>query len=96
MKEVHTEEYKRGFHCGYETARHKFENKLPRTKPDKSRLKDLCSIPPKIEWLCIEGDEEHHICSNCMTSFEWYEPFKFCPECGGRSPLADIWKGGKE
>lgn len=90
MKQEHTEEYKRGFHCGYETARQKFENKPKKIKPDMSRLTDLYAIPPKIGWLCIEDDEEHHICSNCQTSFEWYEPFIFCPVCGGRSQLADM------
>ena len=93
-KQEHTEEYKRGFHCGYEVARQKFNRKLSKNKPDKSRLVNLAEIPPKIEWLTIDdigGDYDSFFCSNCHTSYDgWSEPFKFCPECGGRSSLADV------
>ena len=78
-----SDDYKKGYNAGRQT-------KYTSIKPDLSRLINISAIPPQIEWLQIEGDEEHHICSNCKTSFEWYEPFKFCPECGGRSEFADM------
>jgi hypothetical protein len=96
MKE-HSEEYMKGYRCGYEVARQKYEKKLPNNKPDKSRLINLAEIPPKIEWLTIDdigGDYKSFFCSNCHITFDEYEPFKFCPECGGRSSLADM--RGKE
>lgn len=89
MKE-HSEEYMKGYHCGYEVARQNFERKLSKNKPDMRRLVNISSIPPLIEWLHIENDDTSVFCSNCHTSFEWYEPFKFCPECGGRSQFADM------
>ena len=81
-------EYKRGYNAGRQA-------KAKRRSPDMSRLINIAAIPPVIEWLQIEGDPEHHICSNCKTSFEWYEPFKFCPECGGRSEFANM-RGDKK
>ena len=76
---MNNEDYKRGYTAGYRAGNYQ------KKKPDMSRLKNITAIPPLIEWLQIDGDEEHHICSNCKTSFEWYEPFKFCPECGGKA-----------
>ena len=80
------EDYRRGYKAGYQAG----AKKNPKKNVDMSRLTNIIAIPPLIKWLHIEGDEEHHICSNCKTSFEWYEPFKFCPECGGRSEFADM------
>ena len=78
-----SEEWQKGYKCGYQRA------KKEDTK-NKSRLRNLAEIPPMITFLQIEGDDSSFICSNCETSFEWYAPFKFCPECGGKSQFADM------
>ena len=92
-KEKHSDEYKKGYHCGYVTASKKFKGKdivsIPEPTKDFRRLINLAEIPPQITWYSI-GDEECHRCSNCDSVYEWIVPFRFCPECGGRSQFADL------
>ena len=100
-KQEHSEEYKRGYHCGYTYAMQKAEAKYKNPKRNKN-LENLADIPIPMKWLRIEDcdfgeeDVQSYFCSNCYTSFEGYEPFKFCPECGGRATNLGLLKRGDE
>ena len=84
-KQEHTEEYKRGFHCGYETARQKFENKPKKIEPDMSRLTDLCAIPPQGEWV---GGDQITYSGNLMVSGCWH-----CSNCGALAGVENNFCG---
>lgn len=81
-----SEEYKKGYHCGYETAMQKQERKHKKKEPKSSNLVDVSKlrIVERGTWLHIEGDDETYICPFCENTTYCegdYVP-KFCMECG--------------
>lgn len=80
-----SEEYKKGYHCGYETAMQKQERNH-RKKTQDSNLVDISKlrIVERGAWLHIEGDDDTYICPFCENTTYCegdYVP-KFCMECG--------------
>jgi hypothetical protein len=87
-----SEDYKKGYHCGYETAMRKQERKH-RKKTQDSNLVDVSKlrIVERGTWLHIEGDNETYICPFCENTTYCegdYIP-KFCMECGNQLKEAE-------
>ena len=79
-KQKHSEEYERGYRCGYQTAVNKGKDRK------KSSLVDISLIPKHGNWYHIEGDDNTFVCPFCETHTETegdYYP-KFCMECGAK------------
>lgn len=79
-KQKHSEEYERGYRCGYQTAVNKGKDRK------KSSLVDISLIPKQGNWYHIEGDDNTFVCPFCETHTETegdYYP-KFCMECGAK------------
>lgn len=84
MRTKGLEEYEKGYRAGYQAGHMKGKEK--KRSPEKGGLRDLTQIPPLVEWIHIEGDDETFSCPSCDHSFYSEEciPPNFCWYCGAK------------
>lgn len=86
FKEGRSEDYKKGYQCGYTAALQKINHRKKKEAEKQGNLLELSKLRlcERGIWIHIEGDDNTYICPFCEnhTYCEGDYVPKFCMECG--------------